>query len=305
MSRSHVRALATTASLLPLPLSARGVSYRSSPVHPSSGPSPPLFRSGRLSRGAFSLARIYTVFGFLLFLILCVSLIFSFARSRARSVCTSKRKGEGIGEKTTEVVEFGSRRGRGRTVEKGRKRRGDCTCRIKRGTGARQGRTGAVRWHKKRRSGKRKKERERERRLPCRGERKEKKTVNRGERKRGTKRAIRGKAVGGGKGREGERERDARFGVEAAGFLSRHRRSHPTKIDSVSLGSSVQRRATRRTFRPSLLVCSGRERQRVSSVRVVLFLLLLLPSFSALLTLSSSLSLAFPRGAVFYSLLRR
>lgn len=48
------------------------------------------------------------------------------------------------------------------------------------------------------------------------------------------------------KGRE--RERDG----EAAGFLSRHHRSHPTKIDSVSLDSSVQRRATPRIFRPCL-----------------------------------------------------
>lgn len=93
---------------------------------------------------------------------------------------------------------------------------------------------------------------------------------------RGTKREMRGKAAGE-KGREikGERERERKRGrrkrarVEAAGFLFRHRRSHPTKIDSVSLGSSVQRRATRRNLLcPSLLVhsCSGRDRrQRLSS----------------------------------------
>lgn len=87
---------------------------------------------------------------------------------------------------------------------------------------------------------------------------------------------MRGKAAGE-KGREikGERERERKRGrrkrarVEAAGFLFRHRRSHPTKIDSVSLGSSVQRRATRRNLLcPSLLVhsCSGRDRrQRLSS----------------------------------------
>lgn len=160
---------------------------------------------------------------------------------------------------------------------------------MKREAGARQGRTGAVRWHKKRRSGKRKKKSERDRR----GEREEKKMVNGADEsvgrggKCGEKRLER-------KEREREREtgrekeRDARSGVEAAGFLSRHRRSHPTKIDSVSLGSSVQRRATRRTFRPSLLVRPGRERQRVSSVLVVLFLL----PFTLSFCLSHSFSLS-------------
>lgn len=162
----HVRALATTASLLPLPLSARGVSHRSSPVHPSSGPSPPLFLSGRLSRGAFSLAHVYGIRIPSLSISLSHSLRGSdlFIRSLACAIGLHvQEKGRwGISaKKRRRWVEFGSRRGRGRTVEKGRKRWGDCACRIKRKTGARQGRTGAVRWHKKRRSGKRKKERER------------------------------------------------------------------------------------------------------------------------------------------------
>lgn len=45
--------------------------------------------------------------------------------------------------------------------EREKKRRGDLARRTKRETGARQGRTGAVRWHKKRRSEKRKKSEER------------------------------------------------------------------------------------------------------------------------------------------------
>lgn len=58
----------------------------------------------------------------------------------------------------------------------------------------------------------------------------------------GMEREMRKKAV---EEKEKERKRD---GVEAASFLSRHRRSHPTKIDSVSLDSSVQRRATPRNL---------------------------------------------------------
>lgn len=103
--------------------------------------------------------------------------------------------------------------------------------------------------------------------------------------------------------RDREKERRERSGVEAAGFLSRHRRSHPTKIDSVSLGSSVQRRATRRTFRPSPRVRSGRERRRVSSVLVVLLLLpFTLISFCLFLSLSRSL---FPEESYSTSLMSR
>lgn len=84
-----------------------------------------------------------------------------------------------------------------------------------------------------------------------------------------------------GREREREKHRDARErrGVEAAGFLSRHRRSHPTKIDSISLDSSVQRRTTRgeesAVFLAAFASRPGRQRrQRVSTVLVVLFVLL-------------------------------
>lgn len=154
------------------------------------------------------------------------------------------------------MVAFRSKRGRGRTLEK----KGQGIMRAsdeEREVDARERRTRVVRWHKKRRS-----------------KREEKRGTgvvkgNRGE--DGMRREMRKKAV---EEKERERKRD---GVEAAGFLSRHRRSHPTKIDSVSLDSSVQRRATPRTFCPRPV---RERRQRVSSVLVILFLLTVLSRFS-------------------------